>query len=259
ACQAIERILGQGEPPPEDMEALQKLLENEDAFPSLLTGNRGQRAILHQMLEALENGKLSPEELDRILARLWNRREPNWLERAFAMGTRQDHALFLSLMERRIKEIQLPMHEQGELEERFDYDVHKLPKSAVLTYYFMRGFTRYGVNFRRKHAYLRCAIAALAAERYRRDKKAWPEKIDKLCSKYLASVALDPFDGRPLRYRRLEDGVLIYSVGSDAVDNGGHLDRERPTSPGVDLGVRLWNVGKRRQPPRPKPPAPNLK
>ena len=48
---------------------------------------------------------------------------------------------------------------------------------------------------------------------------------------------------------------MIYSVGNDAVDNGGNLDREHPIQPGVDVGYRLWNVSKRRQPPRPKPPA----
>jgi hypothetical protein len=37
------------------------------------------------------------------------------------------------------------------------------------------------------------------------------------------------------------------------MDNGGHLDRQQPTAPGSDLGFRLWDVGKRRQPPAPLP------
>jgi hypothetical protein len=72
----------------------------------------------------------------------------------------------------------------------------------------------------------------------------------------LAAVPLDPFDGEPLRYRRFEDGIVIYSTSSDGVDNNGNLDREHPDQPGVDVGCRLWNVAKRRQPPRPKPPKP---
>jgi len=71
-------------------------------------------------------------------------------------------------------------------------------------------------------------------------------------------IPFDPFDGLPLRYRRLDDGVMIYSISSDGVDNNGNLDTAHPNQPGVDIGYRLWDVAKRRQPPRPKPlAAPN--
>ena len=71
---------------------------------------------------------------------------------------------------------------------------------------------------------------------------------------YLDAVPLDPFDGQVLRYRRVEDGVVIYSISSDEIDNNGNFDRERSNQPGVDIGCRLWDVAKRRQPARPKPP-----
>jgi len=67
-------------------------------------------------------------------------------------------------------------------------------------------------------------------------------------------VPADLYDGMPLRLRRLEDGLVIYSVGPDGQDNGGHLDRKSPTNPGTDLGFRLWDVAKRRQPPVPPKP-----
>jgi hypothetical protein len=252
ACQAIERTLAQGEPPPEDMAALQKLLENEDAFPSLLLATRGERAMLHKVFEVVENGIVSMDELAQARS--------GWLESTFVsmwrMDTRQDNALFLSLMTRRIAEVQLPMHEQAAAEKRFEQDARELPKTAVITRLLMP-VPKMGEAFRRKHAYLRCTIAALAAERYRREKGMWPEKIDKLCPKYLVNVPLDPFDGEPLRYRRLEDGLVIYAVGNDEIDNDGNLDREHPNQPGVDIGYRLWDVAKRRQPARPKPPEVN--
>ncbi len=253
ACQAIERTLAQGEPPPEDMAALQKLLEKEDAFPSLLLATRSERAALHKIFEAVEEGVVSVDELAQ--------RPSDWLESTYIgmwrMNTRQDHALALSLMAHRLAEVQLPMHEQAEVEKRFELEVRELPKTAVLTRLLLPAMTKMGEGFRRKHAYLRCMIVALAAESYRRDNKAWPETIDKLCPKYLATVPLDPFDGMSLRYRRLQDGVMIYSVGSDAVDNGGNLDREHPNQLGVDIGYRLWDVAKRRQAAKPKPPEVN--
>lgn len=56
----------------------------------------------------------------------------------------------------------------------------------------------------------------------------------------------DPFDGKPLRYRRLTDGVVVYSVGSNLSDDGGDLT----VPPGgmtdpLDIGFRLWDVARR--------------
>jgi hypothetical protein len=100
-------------------------------------------------------------------------------------------------------------------------------------------------------------MVCLAVERYRQARGDWPASLDKLVPGYLAFVPLDPLDGKPLRYRRLADGVVVYSVGPDREDNGGTLDRDNPTRAGTDLGYRLWDVKQRRQPPKPvMPPVP---
>ncbi|SRR5579883_72457 len=251
ACLAIERTLGQTEPAPEDLSALQTLLENEDAFPSLLVAARGERAMFHQVFEAVERGEVSYDEL--ALTRRGGA-SPDWLQSAAIklgrMYTLEDHVLFLSLTTRRVHEAELPMHEQAELEKRFQHDIHGLPRSALITRALLPSFSKMGDIFRRKHAALRSTLAALAVERHRRKTKEWPDSLTQICPKYLASVPLDPFDGNPLRYRRVEDGVVIYSLGRDAIDNGGNLNRGEETTSSVDIGVRLWDVPKRRQPPQ---------
>jgi hypothetical protein len=103
-----------------------------------------------------------------------------------------------------------------------------------------------------QHALLRSAVVALAAERFRQQHGRWPETLDALVPAFLPEVPLDPHDGMPLRYRRLPTGVLIYSVGPDAIDNGGNLDRQGRMMGGVDIGVQLWDVNSRRQPPPPE-------
>jgi hypothetical protein len=102
------------------------------------------------------------------------------------------------------------------------------------------------------HVNLRCPSVALAAERFRREKRVWPKSVDELCPHYLAATLLDPFDGKPLRCRHVEDGVVIYSVGPDCRDDGGDLDAEHRNQSDADMGFRLWDVAKRRQPPRQK-------
>jgi hypothetical protein len=261
ACRAIERTLAQGEPPPEDMGALQKLLENEDAFPGLLIATRGERASRHQVFAGVERGEISLKDLEGGTGIHRGDDLEDWLKNTalsfWRMDTRSDDALFLSLMARRLKEVQRPLHEQADLEKQFEQDVRALPQNACITRMLLPAISKIGEAFRRKHALLRCTIVALAAERYRRDKKAWPDKIDQLCPQYLASVPLDPFDGKPLRYRRVKDRVVIYSVGPDGVDNGGNLDREHNwASSGTDIGVRLWDVSQRRQSAKPKPAQP---
>ncbi len=249
ACWAIERTLGQGEPPSEDMADLQKLLENEDAFPALLVAARGERATGHRVFEGVEHGELSLEDLaGRRMGRLERTISPLW-----HMDVREDHALFLSLMTRRIQELQKPIQEQVTLDKDFVQEVRRLSKRAFITQSLLPALSTAGETFRRKHAYLRCALVALAAERFRHEKKVWPDSVDQLCPQYLAEPMLDPFDGKPLRYRHVEDGVIIYSIGPDGVDNDGTLDREQD-QPSADIGFHLWDVARRRQPPRPKPP-----
>ncbi len=257
-CQAIERTLGQGEPSPEDLKVLQKLLEEEDAFPALLIATRGERAILHQVFAAVDRGEVSLKELAGFTRTA--SAPPDWLQNSFIslwrMDTREDNALFLSLMTRRLKEVQRPLHEQAALEKEFEREVRALPKNAMITRLLLPAMSKTGETFRHKHALLRSTIAALATERCRHDKKVWPDNIDQLCPQYLATVPLDPYDGKPLHYRRVKDGIVIYSVGQDGVDNGGNLNGERLTLPGVDTGFRLWDAVQRRQPPQAKPPHP---
>jgi hypothetical protein len=102
---------------------------------------------------------------------------------------------------------------------------------------------------------LRSEIAALAAERYRRLHGNWPQSLTQLTPDLVAVVPTDPFNGDPLLYRRLPNGVVIYSVGKDGEDNGGNVDSGKTNDPGTDIGFRLWDVAKRRQPSKADEPA----
>jgi hypothetical protein len=74
-------------------------------------------------------------------------------------------------------------------------------------------------------ARLRLARTALAIEQFRLAHGKMPEKLDDLVPEFLPSVPTDPFDGAPIRYRRLPSGYVVYSVGADGHDDGG---REKP-------------------------------
>ncbi len=87
-------------------------------------------------------------------------------------------------------------------------------------------------------ARLRAARAALAVERYRLDKGRLPEELDELVAEYLQAIPEDPFDGKPLRYKKLDKGYVVYSIGPDGKDDDGVLDDPTyPYSPDVTFTV----------------------
>lgn len=61
------------------------------------------------------------------------------------------------------------------------------------------------------------ARTALAVERYRLERGALPGSLAELPGE----VPTDIYSGAPLRYRRLDNGYVVYSVGFDGKDGGG--------------------------------------
>jgi hypothetical protein len=92
---------------------------------------------------------------------------------------------------------------------------------------FLTPLLRVATRFCNLDAHRDAALTALAIERFRRAHEgALPKTLQQLVPTWLPKIPTDIFNGQPLRYRRLERGYVVYSVGPDRLDNGG---RERPT------------------------------
>jgi hypothetical protein len=253
ACRAAERVLGLGEPGPAVLAKLQRLLEDEDRHPGLLIAARGERGVDQALFDAFESGEMTLGELSGPAGA-----RPSWRERVYGFAMRDlrraEHPLMLALMSRRVAEVrELPSHEQVEAGQAFEAEARGLPPGAVFTRLLLPAVSKIGEADRRKHAHVRSLVVLLAAERYRRAKGRWPESLAQMVPDYLSAASADPYDGAPLRYRRLDDGVVAYAVGADRVDDGGSIGHKLPDEPGADVGHRLWDVGHRRQPPGPAP------
>jgi hypothetical protein len=253
ACATAERVLAQGEATEADLAALQKLLAVEEKHPTLVLTARGERAVLDDLFEKVEDGRIPVE----VLFRDFNIRMPaNPRTRLLGYSkadVRRERLQMLELMTRKVENARLPEHEQAAAERRLDAGRAAPPREKSLLW-VLWALTAKGAGdaCRHKTARVRCLMTLVAVERYRLAKKAWPEKLTDLVPKYLSAVPLDPFDGKPLRYRKRTDGVTVYSVGADSTDNGGRIDRGSPVKAGMDLGCELWDVKERRQPPREK-------
>jgi hypothetical protein len=86
-------------------------------------------------------------------------------------------------------------------------------------------------EFRRDRARLRCAMVALAVERYRLKHGVWPDDLLALVPEFIATIPADPYTDQPLKYRRAANGISVYSVGPDHTLVGDYFDRRRPADP----------------------------
>ncbi len=95
----------------------------------------------------------------------------------------------------------------------------------------------------RVHAYLRSAQIALAVGRYAQANAGPPDSLEVLVPGYLDQIPRDPFDGQPLRYRRVGKGFVVYSVDHNLVDDGGVREVKSPTFGYMETADQLYCVG----------------
>jgi hypothetical protein len=248
AGHTAERVLAQGEAGPDDLAALQRVFEEEDRHPGLLISVRGERAAHYELYDGLEKGEIDPEDLSERAGTPGG--GPSLAGWSVRDHFRSELPPLLAVLTRHVEASRLPLHQQAEAERRISADAERLARDKVLTKLLPPSLNIICESQRRRHAQVRCMAVALAVERFRRKHGGWPESLAKLTPEFLKEVPLDPFDGRPLRYRQVEDGGVVYSVGPDRRDNGGRFDRDNPTRAGADLGFGLWDVKERRRPPR---------
>jgi hypothetical protein len=99
----------------------------------------------------------------------------------------------------------------------------------------------------RAQALLKCAIAGVAAERYRLATGSLPDSLEALVPTYLEEVPIDPFTGNPMRFKQTEEGIVVYSVGVDGTDEGGLLYAKKNRGP-HDVGFRVFKLEARGYP-----------
>jgi hypothetical protein len=252
ATKKAERTLAQGEPSEAALARIQGEFEAEAEQPLLLIGTRGERGITDGAMQAVQSGDLDP----RYLFAFSGQRN----SAAILVGSteflrlpgvaKRIRAALLRYNNQLVEIAKIPVEQQAERIKQLQADEQVLPDLARP---IALASTNVAPAYHRDRADLRCAVVLLAVERYRRANKQWPNALADLIPAYLERIPLDPFDGAPLRYRRLDDGVVIYSVGPDGKDNGGKFGKD-PMKEGTDRGFRLWDVAMRRLLPKPAKP-----
>lgn len=132
-----------------------------------------------------------------------------------------DAIIYLDIMEGYIKTTQLPDHQRLEAVKAVDARLRSTSQIHILLHAIMPALARITVIDTRNIAQLRTAGVALAIERYRLAAGRLPDALADLVPAYLDVVPTDPFDGNELRYKKLEAGFVVYSIGEDLSNDGG--------------------------------------
>ncbi len=101
------------------------------------------------------------------------------------------------------------------------------------------GTPQQGIVARAAEAEARRAIllTVLALERHRSHKNSYPDSLSELVPDLLATPATDFMDLQPLRYYRTKDGhFLLYSIGTDCIDQGGLMTHKELRAEGPGRG-----------------------
>jgi hypothetical protein len=149
-----------------------------------------------------------------------------------------DQLFYLQFMERVIAAYELPYAELTVKLELLESELRSLEGFQRLRHPVSQAILPFLSAMRiatgRGTASLRSGATLIACERYHLAHGKWPKQLTDLTPQFMETLPLDPFDGQPLRYQVTPEAVMVYSIGSDLVDDGGKfVDEDNTFEPDI--------------------------
>lgn len=276
AIASIERSLAMGELSPETRQLLaSELQQRKKKLKRLLWVIRSERALLHETFERVSTGQVSwhtvrayaDAALSYDLPSGSSPTEPeNWLRSLRMVLTEKllrkaryaisyvnrhyTHAALLHLCNELERAAQLPgdrlLQTVQDMSVKFGSPQEDWSGRLSICEAFLRGVEGMITRQLNRQARFDAALAGLAAEEFRLQHGRWPTDWSELVPQFLPQVPPDPWTGRPMLLRPTSAGMVIYSVGVNGADDGGHPHR--------DIVFRLYDPDKRNLSPPPDKP-----
>ncbi len=246
----VERSLALGESNDAELAAMDKLLADEERHNTMLVGVRGERAMRYQLYSRIIAGEIPVMDFSSD----FNMEERSSFDKLLTSDRQVLRRQFPRLMialNRAVEIAELPSHEQEAAENAFGDEVER---TRDVVAFQVTPMFRVGAACRRKTAQVAAMRGLIAVERFRMKHGKWPAKLSEVVPEFLDRLPTDPFDGTPIKMVRTSDGIIVYTVGNDKVDNSGKLNRKSPMAAGSDLGFQLWDTKMRAKPASPVAP-----
>lgn len=190
------------------LEKLDSILAGVNSKKSYVQSLRGQRVLLLKRSEYMKN-------------------EYGWLPTYYT-----DIVCYLDAVDRQIKNYGLSYKEaksKGLLDEG-----KKLPIYFPLSWFNIHALSQAMALNYVVEAEIACGRAALAVEAYKNKFGIYPGKLSEVRPIGKLQIPNDPFTGKPLMYRPLKNGYVIYSLGGNQKDDGGVNERVNKSAKGAD-------------------------
>ena len=239
-CDVLERILNRTQISAEDLAAAERALSDDhpDGFRDAFMGVRCVNIF------AMSRFRDAPNSVFEDGSRLQDAAEAQVLGSYLRFtGKRYSDADFTDMLDLRAAQIaalKLPLKERFvEFNRLSDHAASQRRQTyawsfVAITYHWSERF-RSDVETLTQ---LQVTRAALEIERWRlaHGGRA-PDSLADLTPQFAPSVPLDPFDNNPLRYRKLPQGFMVYSIGAGLTDDGG---KEEPA--GDDAATEHYDI-----------------
>ncbi|HEX4612238.1 MAG TPA: hypothetical protein VH092_28850 [Urbifossiella sp.] len=242
ASQSGMQVLAWGEPKA-GLAEFQAALRAEAEFPYIEVGLRGERAALDRVFDGLESGKIGARDLTGMMG---SRDNPVVigigfeLYKGFLPG---DRAMSLKLFSEMMDAAKKPHHERKRAFADLKYPFADAAGFRyIITKLCLPASQKVAEVSVRTRAQLLTASAAVACERFRQARGRWPESLDEIPADILPPLPPDPYTGRPLQFRRMPDGVLVFALADDLQQNRNFDQRPDPDPlAGIGRGWKLWD------------------
>jgi hypothetical protein len=136
-----------------------------------------------------------------------------------------DGIIYLDITSKFIEAGKLPLEKRLEAVKQIQTEIANISEIHMVLKTTVPNYTEYLSRELSNISELRVAHAAIAVQRYRLKYGKLPDSLNNLIPEFIESVPSDPFDGKELRYKKLDSGFVVYSVDEDLIDDGG---REEP-------------------------------
>ena len=242
ACDAIavgqvERWASRAKPSDQALQRLQAQLA-ANAAPRVI-----ERAMVGERcfgIDIYQNYVLQPKGPELMGALGMGDGPPAILLRAIPSAYfKSDMIWYLDIMNRYVDAARKPYPENFQLGDRLRVDIDQaIPKYYVVSRMILPALSRVFTTGQTHVARCETARVGLAVLRRRVKHGQLPKDLNALVPAYLDRVPLDPFDGKPLRYRKDADGFVVYTLGENGKDDAGDTERREGKQPDVGFRVR---------------------
>jgi hypothetical protein len=252
AAREAERLLSMAEPT-QGLAELQAEFAKARGEPFMAKGLNGERAGIDRLMENMSNGKLGPAAAVGGGGRggfmgVIESVGMSWMKRCLE----SNHAIMLDHLTAARDTLALRGQARKEALRQAMF-VGPRNQDTFFVHLLMPAVEKVIEAETRNDAQLGTIEVAIACERHRRATGRWPATLAEIPKSILPEIPGDPYSDEPIKIRRTDTGLNIYSVGSDGRDDGGRKLGVRGEQ-GTDLGIELFDRQLRSRDPLPKEP-----